>query len=211
MSRSATPPASPAQQFSQRGEGAHQRPRPGAALQPAAPHTLPHRPAAAPVVVPIHQLGTHSRQPATQSGRVAELYYSEGEPLASGVVSTAVKMAGMVSFCALGWVLFGRVGLALSLIYAAGFLADQVAKALAIFIKIPPLSLMLAAGLILRNVPGPWRDLMQEVPSEWFGALRTVATAVIILRAGMYIDLAGVRANWFGIVCLAQFHAPGVV
>ena len=42
----------------------------------------------------------------------------------------------------------------------------QVAKALAMFIKIPPLSLMLAAGLLLRNVPGPWRELMEEVPTS---------------------------------------------
>jgi len=41
------------------------------------------------------------------------------------------------------------------------------------------------------------------VPSDWAGALRTVATAVIILRAGMHLDLAAVRAHWFGIACLA--------
>jgi len=59
---------------------------------------------------------------------VAELYYSEGEPMASDVVSAGVMLGGLVSFVALGWVLFGRVGLALSLIYAAGFLADQVCR-----------------------------------------------------------------------------------
>lgn len=40
----------------------------------------------------------------------------------------------------------------------------QLAKALAHKINIPPLTFMLGAGLLLRNVPGPWRQLMMEVP-----------------------------------------------
>jgi hypothetical protein len=156
-------------------------------------------------VVPIHHLGVHSSPLATQRspGNVAELYYTDGEPVSSTVGTAFVQLTGGASLVALSWVLFGNVGLALAIVYAAGYFGEQLANVLAVVIRIPPLTLMLGAGLFLRNVPGPWMSLVQEVPADWTGALRTVATAVIILRAGMNVDLATVRQYWFGISCLA--------
>ncbi len=55
---------------------------------------------------------------------------------------------------------------------------------------LPPLLGMLAAGCLLRNVPG---DLLHALPDRWSVALRLVALTVILLRAGMGLDLEALR------------------
>ena len=67
-------------------------------------------------------------------------------------------------------------GLALALIYAAGYVGERVVSVWGKSLKIPTLAGMLLAGLALRNVPGPWRDLLAAPPRDWLSALRTLAT-----------------------------------
>ncbi|ETW95250.1 MAG: hypothetical protein ETSY1_31400 [Candidatus Entotheonella factor] len=56
--------------------------------------------------------------------------------------------------------------------------------------RLPPLLGMLAAGFLLRNLPG---DLLYALPDRWSVSLRLLALTVILLRAGMGLDLAALR------------------
>ena len=64
----------------------------------------------------------------------------------------------------------------MALIYAAGYIGERIAGVWGKAVKLPTLAGMLLAGLVLRNVPGPWRELLVEAPSDWLSALRTIAT-----------------------------------
>ena len=99
-------------------------------------------------------------------------------------------------------------GLALAVIYAAGYVGERAALVWGKKIKLPALAGSLVVGLLLRNVPGPWRTLLAESPYAWLGAVRTVGTAVIILRAGMGLNLPKVMADARGIVALSLL--PGL-
>ena len=50
---------------------------------------------------------------------------------------------------------------------------------------------MLLVGIILKNVPGV--DVARDIHPEWASALRSVALAVILLRAGLGLDPAALR------------------
>ena len=67
-------------------------------------------------------------------------------------------------------------GLALALIYAGGYVGERAVSVWGKSIKMPTLAGMLLAGLALRNVPGPWRNLLAVPPRDWLSALRTAAT-----------------------------------
>ena len=54
----------------------------------------------------------------------------------------------------------------------------------------PPLVGMLAAGFALRNLPGDW---LQALPDRWSVALRLLALTVLLLRAGLGLDLAALQ------------------
>ncbi len=56
--------------------------------------------------------------------------------------------------------------------------------------RMPPLLGMLAAGFLLRNLPG---ELLHALPDHWSVALRLLALTVILLRAGLGLDLAAFR------------------
>ncbi|MDH3295403.1 MAG: cation:proton antiporter [Acidimicrobiia bacterium] len=70
------------------------------------------------------------------------------------------------------------LGLLLAAAAAGGVLAKRV--------RMPPLLGMLLAGLVVRNIPG---DLLADLPDDWSTLLRLVALTVILLRAGLGLDL----------------------
>jgi len=127
---------------------------------------------------------------------------------AADAIWAARELVAVTAWPALVWVFFGRPGLSLALIYAAGYVGERVVAAWGKAVKLPTLAGMLLAGLLLRNVPGPWRDLLAESPADWLAALRTVATAVIILRAGMSLSLPKMMADARGIFALSLL--PGL-
>lgn len=57
-------------------------------------------------------------------------------------------------------------------------------------LQMPPLVGMLAAGFLLRNLPG---ELLNALPDRWSVALRLVALTVILLRAGLGLNLDALR------------------
>lgn len=72
------------------------------------------------------------------------------------------------------------IALVLLLVVAAG--GGWVAS----HVRMPPLLGMLVAGFLLRNLPG---ELLQALPERWSVALRLLALTVILLRAGLGLDL----------------------
>jgi solute carrier family 9B (sodium/hydrogen exchanger), member 1/2 len=56
--------------------------------------------------------------------------------------------------------------------------------------RMPPLLGMLAAGFLLRNLP--W-ELLHALPDRWSVALRLLALTVILLRAGLGLDLQALQ------------------
>lgn len=71
---------------------------------------------------------------------------------------------------------------ALAVLVGAAGLGGFAARAL----HMPPLLGMLLAGVAVRNAPG---ELLQGLPDSWSVALRLVALTVILLRAGLGLDL----------------------
>lgn len=86
--------------------------------------------------------------------------------------------------------------LALVLLFAAavggGWLAARF--------RMPPLLGMLVAGFVLRNVPGEW---IEALPDSWSVVLRLVALSVILLRAGLGLNLDALRRLQAAFVRLA--------
>jgi NhaP-type Na+/H+ or K+/H+ antiporter len=68
--------------------------------------------------------------------------------------------------------------------------AATVGGRLATRLKLPALVGMLFAGLALRNVPG---NLLGALPDSWSVALRLLALSIILLRAGLGLDLDALR------------------
>ncbi len=71
---------------------------------------------------------------------------------------------------------------ALGLLFAASVLGGLVARRL----RMPPLLGMLLAGILTKNIPG---NLLQDLPDSWSVGLRLTALTVILLRAGLGLDL----------------------
>ena len=72
--------------------------------------------------------------------------------------------------------------LALILLFGVASFAGMIASRL----RLPALVGMLLAGLALANSPG---DLLDDIPENWSVGLRLVALTVILLRAGLGLDL----------------------
>lgn len=80
---------------------------------------------------------------------------------------------------------------ALGLLFVAAAAGGLLAKTL----QMPPLLGMLLAGMGVRNAPG---DLLGDLPEDWSIVLRLIALTVILLRAGLGLDLnaiAGLRGS----------------
>jgi NhaP-type Na+/H+ or K+/H+ antiporter len=119
--------------------------------------------------------------------------------------ASVVHLAYLAFTCGLAffttWLLLGKTmlpggaGWSLALLYlcstVAGKLVPLVSK------RLPPLLGMLAVGLLLRNVPGGALDsrelLLGEEFAWWSRWLRAAALAVIMLRAGLGLDLDKLR------------------
>lgn len=56
--------------------------------------------------------------------------------------------------------------------------------------QMPPLLGMLVAGFLLRNLPGGW---LEALPNSWSVSLRLLALTVILLRAGLGLNLDALR------------------
>ena len=88
-------------------------------------------------------------------------------------------------------------GWALGLLYAVAFLLGKLLPLT--FKRLPPLLGMLTAGLLLRNLPGGAIDtraaplLLGHEFSWWSRWIRAAALAVIMLRAGLGLDLDKLR------------------
>lgn len=76
--------------------------------------------------------------------------------------------------------------LALVLLFLAAVGGGFVAQRL----KMPPLLGMLIAGFLMRNFSG---GLLEALPQSWSGMLRLVALTVILLRAGLGLNLDALR------------------
>jgi len=119
-------------------------------------------------------------------------------PTSTASVVRLLYMAGIVgTFYAWAWLLLGDsmlpdgAGWALLLLYVCSRTAG---KALPLVSKrLPPLLAMLIVGLLLRNVPGGALDastlLLGEDFDWWSRKVRSIALSVIMLRAGLGIDL----------------------
>ncbi len=84
------------------------------------------------------------------------------------------------------------LGLLLALAVLGGFVAARL--------RMPPLLGMLLAGIAVRNVPG---DLLAALPDSWSLVLRLIALTVILLRAGLGMDLNALIALRASLVRLA--------
>ena len=88
-------------------------------------------------------------------------------------------------------------GWALVLLYAVAFCLGRLVPLL--YRRLPPLLGMLAAGLMMRNLPGAPLDtsraplLLGHAFDWWSRWTRAVALAVIMLRAGLGLDLNKLR------------------
>ncbi len=71
---------------------------------------------------------------------------------------------------------------ALGILLAASVLGGLMARRL----QMPPLLGMLLAGILVGNIPG---DLLANLPDSWSVGLRLAALTVILLRAGLGLDL----------------------
>ena len=128
--------------------------------------------------------------------------------LADAAPSAARELIALTAISACVWVLFGEGGLSLALIYVMGYVGERLTRFKSCCFKLPTLAGMLIGGLVLRNVPGPWRELVSRAPTVWLSALRSIATAVIILRAGMSLDGQKIKTDLSGILALG--FLPGI-
>lgn len=89
---------------------------------------------------------------------------------------------------------------AVMLIYTLAVLAGE---ALRRWTKLPPLLGMLLSGVVLRNLPG---GLVDGLPAAWSDAMRSLALVVIMLRAGLGLDVRKLRA--VGLLTLRLAFVP---
>ena len=101
----------------------------------------------------------------------------------------------VVAFVLLGAAMLpGGAGFCLLLVYVLASLCGDVVKALSP--RLPPLLGMLLAGLVLRNVPtvlDATAPVLGHGFDWWSSQARAGALAVIMLRAGLGLDLAKLR------------------
>jgi NhaP-type Na+/H+ or K+/H+ antiporter len=71
------------------------------------------------------------------------------------------------------------LGLLLAVAVAAGWVTSRV--------RLPPLLGMLLAGIVVRNWPG---ELLAGLPDSWSIVLRLIALTIILIRAGLGLNLA---------------------
>ena len=79
------------------------------------------------------------------------------------------------------------------LLFVATFAGHYVAR----FPPLPPLLGQLVAGFVMRNVPGLSEAVGEAVDARCSSAMRTAALGVILVRAGLSLDVAAVyRLRW---------------
>ncbi|XP_061197151.1 sodium/hydrogen exchanger 9B2-like [Saccostrea echinata] len=84
------------------------------------------------------------------------------------------------------------------------------------FANLPPLLGMLIAGVFLRNVPGI-KIIGESIDPKWSGQLRKLALTVILLRAGLGLDIVKLRKLSFAVLrlafipCLSEAITGGIV
>lgn len=77
------------------------------------------------------------------------------------------------------------------------WLGAQVGGTVADMVKLPPLLGMLLSGMLLRNLPG---NLVEDLPKEWSGAIRSAGLSVILMRSGLELDLeAFKKVGWMAV------------
>ncbi len=95
----------------------------------------------------------------------------------------------------------------LGVLFLASVGGGYVAKAL----RLPPLLGMLLAGIAVRNLPG---ELLDDLPESWSVALRLTALAIILLRAGLGLDLPALidlRVNLVRLAVLPNMAEAAIV
>jgi len=70
------------------------------------------------------------------------------------------------------------------------WIGAQCGGATATALKLPPLLGMLLSGMLLRNLPG---DLVEDLPKDWSGAIRSAGLSVILMRSGLELDLGAFK------------------
>ncbi|XP_011416874.3 sodium/hydrogen exchanger 9B2 [Magallana gigas] len=82
--------------------------------------------------------------------------------------------------------------------------------------NLPPLLGMLIVGVLLRNVPGI-KIVGESIDPKWSGHLRKLALTVILLRAGLGLDIVKLRKLSFAVLrlaftpCLCEAITVGIV
>jgi hypothetical protein len=61
--------------------------------------------------------------------------------------------------------------------------------------------------MLLRNMPG---DLVEDLPKEWSGAIRSAGLSVILMRSGLELDLdAFKKVGWMAVRLTGRVGTPG--
>ena len=129
----------------------------------------------------------------------------------ASVVGCVFTLLTLSTFYFAGWLLFGAAlepggaGWALTLLYFLATIAGKLVPL--VYNRLPPLLGMLLVGLLLRNVPGGAIDasipLLGQSFDWWSRWLRAAALSVIMLRAGLGLDLDKLRKLGFATMRLA--------
>ena len=114
--------------------------------------------------------------------------------------SALLVLAGVVAWWCASWLAIGPsmeprgpVFAVYVLLFVATFAGHYVAR----FPPLPPLLGQLVAGFVMRNVPGLSEAVGEAVDARCSSAMRTAALGVILVRAGLSLDVAAVyRLRW---------------
>mmetsp|Transcript_1387 Transcript_1387/g.3751 ORF Transcript_1387/g.3751 Transcript_1387/m.3751 type:complete len:522 (-) Transcript_1387:104-1669(-) len=85
--------------------------------------------------------------------------------------------------------------------YAAAVIGGRLVAALQL--KLPPLLGMLIAGFALRNLPYIGERVGEEILPDWSSAIRNMALALILCRAGLGMDVQALRKLRFVVARLS--------
>jgi len=85
--------------------------------------------------------------------------------------------------------------------YAAAVVGGRLVAALQL--KLPPLLGMLIAGFLLRNLPYVGERVGEEILSDWSAAIRNMALALILCRAGLGMDIQALKRLRFVVARLS--------
>ena len=111
-----------------------------------------------------------------------------------------LQLGGVVAWWCASWLAIGpsmEPGGAVFAVYVLLFVAAFAGKVVARFPPMPPLLGQLVAGFVLRNVPGLDEAVGEAVDARCSSAMRTAALGVILVRAGLSLDVAAVyRLRW---------------